>query len=99
MTWLRRSLLASVGCTSLLCVCASQTVAQTSLETTDRVPSTVAKPPGLQRAHIRHDTPAERDAFLQRRAAAQERAKIETVPPLPAQAIAPRGSEPQEEAK
>ena len=53
--------------------------------------------PGMQRFNIRRDTPAERDAFLQRRQEGQQESQQASqgatapveVPPLPAQAITP----------
>ena len=46
-------------------------------------------PPGWGRFQIRQDTPAERDAFLQKRAAIMAAHPVHDVPPLPEQAITP----------
>lgn len=70
-------------------------IAQTPLvpETTRQPAPSSAVPPGVQRALIRPDTPAERDAFLKRRMAAEQGTMKEAVPPLPVQAISPNASE------
>jgi hypothetical protein len=76
---------------------ADAAMAQTPLppSAADRPAPSSAAQPGVQRALIKPDTPAERDAFLKRREANRQRADITTVAPLPAQTISPNATERQ----
>jgi hypothetical protein len=85
---------------ALQSICCSLNVqAQTANQTpatTKAVPANaLSNSPGLQRARIRHDTPAQREVFLNQRLQQMQQQKIQEVTPLPAQRIEPPHSQSQ----
>ena len=64
--------------------------------TSNAVPANaLSNTPGMQRAKIRHDTPAQREAFLKQRLQQMQQQNIQHVSPLPAQRITPPHSQSQ----
>src|SRR5438874_9094063 len=89
--WARALVLILLGMTAG--VASAQTGTPTAPDTPSQVPGQVptptTTPPGVTWGNIRHDTPEEREAFLQQRAISLGLRVPTEVPPLPQQQITP----------